>query len=159
MESTEIIHVATYSPYKDPLMITAQALAIAAFLLSWTYYISWLVALIPLVLQQIVWCCRYNKTLLIIDGVVCLIVGGFFIYVGVEFWRWTEEAQMCVSYAAAVLWVASGVFTLGFVASGRHAKWEAKWTESLVDTDADVVVVAVEEVEEGTATPTPVMIK
>jgi len=148
-------------------MITAQALAIAAFLLSWTYhYISWSVALIPLVLQQIIWCCRYNKMLLIIDGVVCLIVGGLFIYVGVEFWRWgygsgcfifCGDMLMSVSFAAAVLWLASGVLTIIFVASGRHAKWEAKWTKKSVDADADVEeAVVVEEVEEGKATPTPV---
>jgi len=151
-------------------MITAQVLAIIAFVLSWgyQYYVSLLVVLIPFVLQQVVWCSRYNKFLLIIDGVACIIVGGFFIYVGWAVWDDNRVGPDFAAFGSAVLWAASGLFTLAFVTSGRHAKWEAKleaeWTKKSVDAevDADAEVVAVEELEEleeGTATPTPVIIK
>jgi hypothetical protein len=63
-------------------MITAQIISIIAFLISWLWWVTFIVGLISLVLLQLVWCCRQTKTGLFISvgistlaGVTCIIAG------------------------------------------------------------------------------------
>lgn len=63
-------------------MITAQIISIIAFLISWLWWVTFIVGLISLVLLQLVWCCRQNKIGLFVSvgistlaGVTCTIAG------------------------------------------------------------------------------------
>jgi len=56
-------------PYDDPCMITSQILSIVAFLISWIWWGSFIISLIALVLQQIIWCCRQSKAMLLASQV------------------------------------------------------------------------------------------
>jgi len=42
-------------------MITAQIISIVAFVISWFWWVTFVVAGICLVLLQVIWCCRQNK--------------------------------------------------------------------------------------------------
>jgi len=48
-------------PYVDGYMITAQIISIVAFLISWLWWVTFIVGGICLVLLQVIWCCRQNK--------------------------------------------------------------------------------------------------
>ena len=42
-------------------MIAAQVISIAAFLISWVWWVTFAIGLIALLLLQIIWCCRQTK--------------------------------------------------------------------------------------------------
>jgi hypothetical protein len=135
-------------------MKTAQILAIFAFLLSWSGgFIIWGVALIPFLLQQILWCRRYHKIFMIIDALTCLIVGGLYIAVTVAVADaiFLQEF-MIIPLFAALLWMLSGLLTLIFVVSGKHARYEELWNAKRANAETEAVAVAI-ELEGGRATP------
>jgi hypothetical protein len=71
-------------------MIAAQIISIIAFLISWLWWVTFIVGLISLVLLQLVWCCRQSKIGLFVSvgittlaGVTCTIAG----IVMIVFWK------------------------------------------------------------------------
>jgi hypothetical protein len=77
-------------PYVDTFMIAAQIISIIAFLISWLWWVTFIVGLISLVLLQLVWCCRQSKIGLFVSvgistlaGVTCTIAG----IVMIIFWK------------------------------------------------------------------------
>jgi len=69
-------------PYKDGFMISAQIISIIAFLISWLWWVTFILGLISLALLQIVWCCRQSKIGLFVSvgistlaGITCTIAG------------------------------------------------------------------------------------
>ena len=63
-------------------MITAQIISIVAFLVSWVWWVTFIVGLISLVLLQFVWCCRQSKIGMFVSvgistlaGITCTIAG------------------------------------------------------------------------------------
>jgi len=69
-------------PYKDGFMITAQIISIVAFLVSWVWWVTFIVGLISLALLQLVWCCRQSKIGMFVSvgistlaGITCTIAG------------------------------------------------------------------------------------
>lgn len=127
------------STYNDPFMIAAQVFAGVAFSISWAGgLLFWVIALVPLLLQQILWCCRYHKIVVIFDSLSCLLVGGLNVWAGrqekalcpryYEFYCLFCECElMYMAFASAALWMGSGLLTLIFVGSGRHARREELW--------------------------------
>lgn len=143
-------------PYVDGFMIAAQVISIIAFLISWLWWVTFVVGLICLVLLQLLWCCRQNKIGLYISagisalaGVTCTIAGIVMIIV----WKdqaWcsiftltdgysyyddysnysndycSEESWAVAAFVTAVLWFSTTGCILYFIKSGRHAKWEEK---------------------------------
>jgi len=69
-------------PYKDGFMMSAQIISIIAFLISWVWWVTFIVGSISLALLQLVWCCRQSKIGLLVSvgistlaGVTCTIAG------------------------------------------------------------------------------------
>jgi len=69
-------------PYVDGFMIAAQIISIIAFLISWLWWVTFIIGLISLVSLQLVWCCRQSKIGLYVSvgisalaGVTCTIAG------------------------------------------------------------------------------------
>ena len=63
-------------------MITAQIISIIAFLVSWVWWVTFIVGSISLALLQLVWCCRQSKTGMFVSvgistlaGITCTIAG------------------------------------------------------------------------------------
>jgi len=90
-------------PYVDGYMITAQIISIVAFLISWIWWVTFIVGGICLVLLQVIWCCRQNKIGLYISAgisfvaaITCTIAGIVMIVVWkdkryCEIWRLTDD--------------------------------------------------------------------
>lgn len=67
----------SYRPYKDPVLMTAQGLAIVAIFFSWGFWVTGLLGFAAFVMLQVAWCCRMNKCGLIAAGVfACLDAAG-----------------------------------------------------------------------------------
>jgi hypothetical protein len=71
-------------------MIAAQIISIIAFLISWLWWVTFIIGLISLVSLQLVWCCRQSKIGLYVSvgisalaGVTCTIAG----IVMIVFWK------------------------------------------------------------------------
>lgn len=139
-------------PYDDGFMIAAQVLSIIAFLMSWVWWVSFIISIIAFVMHQIIWCCRQSKLSLIAAHVVSLVAGILCIFVGIFFliyrkdgitycdvftletWgdSWNgrdycpEVGYAIVAFVDAALWFATAGCTIHFACSGRYAKWEER---------------------------------
>ena len=87
-------------PYKDALVITAQALSIVGLFLSWSTVISLLFGLVSFIMYQVVWCCRMNRCGLVtagvfavLSGVCCIVVGALIMSSGTTRWCTTATAS------------------------------------------------------------------
>ena len=56
-------------------MISAQVLAIAAFVISWLWWVTFVVGSVALILIQSVWCCRQSKSGLYISAAFSAVAG------------------------------------------------------------------------------------
>lgn len=141
-------------PYDDGFMIAAQVLSIVAVLVSWVWWVGFIISVITLVLLQIVWCCRQSRLGLVTASVVSIVAALLNIFVGVWFlvtrknsgWcapftmsfydddddRYSRRYDYCpektyaaVAFVDAVLWFAVAFCTIAFLKTGRHALWEA----------------------------------
>lgn len=74
---------AFYRPYRDPVLITAQALSIVGLCLTWTTWWNIVFTLVGFVLLQVAWCCKLNKCGLITAGVFCCLSGVISVVTGV----------------------------------------------------------------------------
>ena len=45
-------------PYQDGYMIAAQVLSIIAFLMSWIWWVTFIIGFVCMVVLQCIWCCR-----------------------------------------------------------------------------------------------------
>jgi len=84
-------------------MITAQIISIVAFVISWFWWVTFIVAGICLVLLQVIWCCRQNKIGLYISAgisfvaaITCTVAGIVMIIVWKDnvychIWRLTDD--------------------------------------------------------------------
>lgn len=137
-------------PYDDGIMIAAQVLSIIAFLISWIWWVSFIISIIAFVMLQIIWCCRQTKASLIATPVVSLVAGIMNIFVGIFFLIDRKDSDYCqaftlitddwtnddyydycnevvfaiVAFVDAALWFATAGCTIAFTCSGRYAKWE-----------------------------------
>ena len=75
--------VVVYSPYHDCYMVTAQALSIGAFCLSWVWWIPFLIATPSLVMLQTIWCCKMKKRGVITAMIFCAISAFLLIFAGI----------------------------------------------------------------------------
>lgn len=89
--------------YNDPLVITSIVLSAIAFLISWVWWLTWLISLAGLIMFQILWCCRQPSgcmyVYIIIAGLcaVCSIGSGIWVatkwrddYICVPFYFWSS---------------------------------------------------------------------
>jgi hypothetical protein len=123
---------------------------------SWLLFSGFLLALIafiPFLFQQILWCRRSNKIFMIIISMICLVVGGLYIAKACSvFGRISLQELVCISFASDLLWLLSGWLTLIFVVSGSHARYEELLNAERADAEIEAVAVAI-ELEAGRATP------
>jgi len=90
---------------------------------------------------------------MIIDALTCLIVGGLYIYKIISFFdvegpQWSYLFMM-IFLLTASLWLVSGVLTLHFVLSGRHARYEKMWNEKSANEAMAVVIEFAEDLVPG----------
>jgi hypothetical protein len=112
--------------------------------------ITFPLSFIPLLLQQITWCCRYSKCCMVISSLACFALSAVCIWIGVWHYHeclWAcffidETVLMVIAFIEAALWFSSGVLTMIFVTSGRHVKWEEWWDARTDAADAIVATVA-----------------
>lgn len=138
------------SPYNDGIVITAQILSIVAFLVSWIWWLTWLISAVGMILLQVAWCCRQNRfgfiAVAIVSGIAtisCLFAGIWMLVVWKnvdycyafiwETYDYSTSRDYCnegiwagVAFFDMVLWLIVTTLVLYFVYSGRHQKWENK---------------------------------
>ncbi|KAG7359156.1 hypothetical protein IV203_015745 [Nitzschia inconspicua] len=138
-------------PYDDAYMITAQFLSILAFLVSWIWYVTFILGAAAMIILQVAWCCRVGRAGLIwtvvisgLASVGCFVAGTLMILTwDGDTWcdvftmqssfdgSWyeyyqsdscNEGAWAAVAFVAGVLWAATGTYVMIFLVSGRHAR-------------------------------------
>lgn len=120
------------APYKDPFLITAQALSIVALLLSIAFWATILLGLAAMIMLQVCWCCKMNRCGIITAGVfACIAAAGDFVcgflLLGEEicvYWSYDDDyyygdgcdntAAYIMTFIGGGLWVATGVGTFVF---------------------------------------------
>jgi len=153
-------------PYGHGLLIAAQVLSICAFVLSWIWWVVFLVSLIVLIFYQTMWCCRLCKAGIIVAsslatlaGIVSLITGiimileysdGCFFLIFFEVCNGVRLA--IVAFVQSALWFACAACSFTFVFGGQHERMETKWVEKFRTGNVDVVTVSA--VEMGNIHPT-----
>lgn len=141
-------------PYDDAYAIAAQVLSIVAVLISWIWWVSFIVSVAALVLHQVIWCCRQSRAGIVAMNVVSIVAGLLCIFAGVFLLVYRTEAKWCyaftlyqddddywwnnddfsdycpekayasVAFVDAVLWFATAGCMMAFLMTGRYAKWE-----------------------------------
>ena len=140
-------------PYADGYMIAAQVLSIIAFLMSWIWWVTFIIGLVCMVVLQCIWCCRQkgakvlNVTMAFsaVAGIYCVMAGILMLVL----WKDRKycsifimnndysyafgKKDLCkegywafVAFFDAVLWFTTSGCIYSFVKSGRHAAWEQK---------------------------------
>jgi len=153
-------------PYGHGLLIAAQVLSICAFVLSWIWWVVFLVSLIVLIFYQTMWCCRLCKAGIIVAsslatlaGIVSLITGiimileysdGCFFLIFFEVCNGVRLA--IVAFVQSALWFACAACSFTFVFGGQHERMETKCVEKF--RAGNVVVATVSAVEMGNIHPT-----
>lgn len=161
-------------PYDDGFMIAAQILSIVAIVISWVWWVGFIISVIALVLHQVIWCCRQSRLGLITGSVVSIVAALLNIFVGVWFlvtrknayWcdpftliydddddRWSsgrdycpEKAYATIAFVDAVVWFAVAFCTIAFMKTGRYELWEASLSKT---TGTEKAVEAPAAVEMG----------
>jgi hypothetical protein len=121
-------------PYNDAFMVTAQTLSIVAFLVSWIWYVTFILGGIAMILMQVIWCCRVGRGGLISTSVIsCLTSVGCFVAGIIMIVKWkgdmichifrmtdddtysyNDDAIMNYDYCNEVAWAMVG-FATGFL--------------------------------------------
>eukprot|EP00537_Pseudo-nitzschia_pungens_P008097 CAMPEP_0172356614 /NCGR_PEP_ID=MMETSP1060-20121228/1005_1 /TAXON_ID=37318 /ORGANISM="Pseudo-nitzschia pungens, Strain cf. cingulata" /LENGTH=267 /DNA_ID=CAMNT_0013076839 /DNA_START=124 /DNA_END=927 /DNA_ORIENTATION=+ len=80
-------------PYNDGFVVAAQIMSIVAVLMSWFWWVTFIISIIAMVILQVLWCCRQRRALFLtmsvvsaIAAIMCAFSGGFFLIV----WKRTE---------------------------------------------------------------------
>eukprot|EP00536_Pseudo-nitzschia_multiseries_P009366 jgi/Psemu1/242051/estExt_Genewise1.C_2600003 len=141
-------------PYNDGHVITAQILSVFAFLVSWTWWLTFLLSGIAMILLQTLWCCRQSRVGILamavipaIAAVSCLCSAIWMLVVwkyagwcsvfslqaywgGYYSWLYcNEDAWATVALVDMVMWLAVSGCILRFVLCGSHAECERKLDE------------------------------
>jgi hypothetical protein len=136
-------------PYNDAFMLTAQALSIIAFLVSWIWYVTFILGAVAMIVMQVIWCCRVRRAGLVWSIIIsaltslgCFVAGGLMIvkWKGDEFCHvftvtgttndddimnndyCNEVAWAVVGFITGFLWAATAVCVLVFVMSSRYER-------------------------------------
>lgn len=166
-----LLHIPLARPYGDGFIITAQLISIVAFLLSWFWWVAFLISAIGMIWLQVIWCCRQNKigfwalaATCGIAAILCLFAGIWMLVVWkdaswcVFFLWWTEyyyssDSDGCneglwarIAFVEMVLWCIVTVLLLYFVYSERHQKWENRWGNRRNATEVELPTVQVEAI-------------
>lgn len=151
-------------PYRDPLLISAQALSILGVFFSWSTIVSILFGLAACTMYQVVWCCKMNKCGLItagvfaaITGCVCIGAGAIILASGLtRTCQYTDDYYYDSSYCAravttassivivgGLIWIACAVCTFVFVCGKRFNRFNPRAAESAKERDDNVPAMAV----------------
>jgi hypothetical protein len=79
-------------------MITGQVLSIVAILISWVWWVSFIICVAALVLHQLIWCCRQSRLSLVAAQVVSIIAGLMCIVAGVYFLVARKDVYWCAPF-------------------------------------------------------------
>ncbi|KAL3940210.1 MAG: hypothetical protein SGARI_001075, partial [Bacillariaceae sp.] len=130
-------------------MLAAQVLSVVAFLVSWLWYVTFIIGIVAMSLMQVTWCCRVKKTGLVIALVICGLAAAACAVAGVLMivqWKgdtychvfvmnddfrnddiyWpsgdycNEAAWAGVAFVVGALWAAAAICILYFTTSGRY---------------------------------------
>ncbi len=119
--------------YKSGLIITPQALSIFAFLISFGWGWPWLMGLVVMIIQQVLYCTKVPKALIWVLVFISLIPAALNFYAGYAImntvtpgfcWPFFSIELQCndgrrtvgiLSYVSGVLWVICGVLDLVYV--------------------------------------------
>lgn len=142
-------------PYKDGRLITSLVLSAIAFLVSWFWWVTWIIGLAGMIMFQVLWCCRQPYGFLhaaAAVGILCALLSiGLGIYISVA-WNgrkgycgpfsmfddaylfdddgvsdWCPEGFWAgIAFFCGALWCISASLLCAFVQSGRHEKFEEK---------------------------------
>lgn len=85
-------------PYDDGFMIAAQILAIVAVLISWVWWVGFIISVITLVMHQIIWCCRQSRLGLVTASVVSIVAALLNIFIGVWFLVTRKNDRWCDAF-------------------------------------------------------------
>jgi len=152
-------------PYGHGLLIAAQVLSICAFVLSWIWWVVFLVGLIVLIFYQTMWCCRLCKAGIIVASSLATLAGIVSLITGITMispsdgWCFLPFIELCngvglaiVAFVQSALWFACAACSFAFVFCGQHERMETKWVEKFRTENVDVVTVSA--VEMGNIHPT-----
>lgn len=122
----------------EGLVVASQFLSIAAFVISFSWWVSFFLGLATMVAYQAYCCYRPTKLYLFVLSLVSLVVAVTLLYAGIDLlsnttadfcWSFFSLELTCndarttyaaFSFCAAVLWIAAGICTFAFVMSGKY---------------------------------------
>ena len=133
----------TCSPYRNQWLIASQLAQIIAFLLAYKFMGIFFIGFVSMMMQQLLWCCRQNKTELLISSMLSVLAAGVATWSGIYVllnWRDPEWCQpvffflfwkpgeikcggrdsAALAFIGASLWLASAVFTIVFVVANKR---------------------------------------
>jgi len=73
----------TCLPYVDGYMIAAQTMSIVAILISWIWWVTFIIGSVSFVLLQFIWCCRQSTTGLYMSAVISTLAGTSCVIAGI----------------------------------------------------------------------------
>lgn len=156
-----------YRPYNDGFIVAAQIISIVAFLISWIWWITFLIGFISMILLQVIWCCRQGRAGMMASAVLSGSTGLLCIIAGIIMLISWQNADRCdtftlqsseddfynsfefsgnykddcnevgwsiVAFVTGFLWLVAAGCIFYFVKSGRHAKCEANYPASSINS-------------------------
>ncbi|KAG7344399.1 hypothetical protein IV203_022407 [Nitzschia inconspicua] len=109
-------------PYKDKILISAQACSMAGMLVSFYIYYTLILGLPGAVILQVACCCRMKKAglttaavFLAISGLVAVVYGGVFAVLGIG-------VASAFGFIGGGLYIAASICTFIFVYTDRYGK-------------------------------------
>jgi len=153
--SVPLLHILPYlcqtnktkRPHNDGHIITAQIISIFAFSISWIWWVTFLVSGASMLLLQVLWSCRQNRTEVLTSAVISVVAAfacltsATWILVGWQNADWCCESTMeagkgyfwmpcneafwaTVALADMVMWLGVAACVIRFVLSGSHFEWK-----------------------------------
>eukprot|EP00536_Pseudo-nitzschia_multiseries_P012910 jgi/Psemu1/33489/gm1.33489_g len=85
-------------PYNDPYLISAQVLALLALLMSWHWWVTFVISAIAAILLQILWCCRQRPLMFVSLAVVSSIAALMCLFAGVWYLVVLKRSSWCLPF-------------------------------------------------------------
>jgi len=85
-------------PYDDPYMIAAQIMSILAFLISWVWWVSFIISIVAMALLQLIWCFRQTKIGLLTAHVISIIAAITCLFSAIFMLVAWKKAYWCVAF-------------------------------------------------------------
>ena len=147
--------MATKRPYNDVFVILSAVFAAIGFIISWTWWVSFVFCLCGMIMFQMLWCCRQTSCALYTFASVAMVCSLIGIGLGIYFLTGFMNSRYCsifyiyggddstdpynpnfcpgelwagYAFVCGGLWFLASTFMFFFLISGRHARFEEKLT-------------------------------